>query len=137
MDSASYRQQTKKACNNVTKRTIKYEQLTIHTRTSLNPSKLGYACRFQRILNECAELHLVLALLMKQFPQVVQAAGDRALVGMRVFQVLIRDVRTSVEGSLGLFDIPLGDQNDAHVQVCSCEKQDTSNRLIRLVKIVK
>lgn len=79
----------------------------------------------------------MLALLMKQFAQVVQAAGDGALVGMRVLQVLIRDVRTSVECSLGLFDIPLGDQDDAHVQVCSYETQDSSNRLILLVKMVK
>ncbi len=66
--------------------------------------------------------YLVLALLMKQFAEVVQAAGDGALMGMRVLQVLIGDVSTSVKGALGLFNIPLGDQDDAHVQVCSCER---------------
>ncbi len=66
--------------------------------------------------------YLVLAQLMKQFAEVVQAAGDGALVGMRVLQVLIWDISTSVKGALGLFNLPLGDQDDAHVQVCSCER---------------
>lgn len=67
-------------------------------------------------------MYLVLALLMKQLAQVVQAAGDRALVGMRVLQVLIRDICTGVECVLGLFNIPLGHQDNAHVQVCSFER---------------
>lgn len=66
--------------------------------------------------------YLMLALLMKQLAKVVQAAGDGALVSVRVLQVLIGDVSASVKGALGLFDIPLGDQDDAHVQVCSCER---------------
>lgn len=78
----------------------------------------------------------MLAQLMKHLAQVVQAAGDGALVGMRVLQILIRDVSASVECALGLFDIPLGDQDDAHVQVCSCENQDTSKRLTLMVKMV-
>ncbi len=66
--------------------------------------------------------YLVLALLMKQFAEVVQAAGDGALMGMRVLQVLIGDVSTSVKGALGLFNIPLGDQDDAHVKYAAVKE---------------
>lgn len=68
---------------------------------------------------------------MKQFAEVVQAAGDGALVGMRVLQVLIGDVSASVKGALGLFDIPLGDQDDAHIQVCSCARGQKGEEVIK------
>lgn len=64
----------------------------------------------------------MLVLLVKQFAQVIQAAGDRALVRMRILQVLIWDIGAGVEGALGIFDIPLGHLDDAHVQVRSCKK---------------
>lgn len=61
----------------------------------------------------------MLSLLVKQFAQIVQAAGDRALVGVRVLQVLIWDVCAGEKGAFGLFDIPLGHLDDSYVQVCS------------------
>lgn len=60
---------------------------------------------------------------MKQFSQVVQAAGDGALVGMRVLQVLIRNVGTSKEGAFSLFQVALVHQDDSRVQVGRCQKE--------------
>lgn len=57
---------------------------------------------------------------MEQLPQVVQAAGDRALVGVRVLQVLIRNVGTSQEGAFGLIQAALVHQDDACVQIGRC-----------------
>lgn len=57
---------------------------------------------------------------MEQFSQVVQAAGDGALVGVGVLQVLIRNVSTSEEGAFGLFQVALVHQDDPCVQVGRC-----------------
>lgn len=61
--------------------------------------------------------HLLLALLMQQLPQVVQAAGDGALVGVGVLQVLIGDVGTGREGAFGLVQVAPVHQDDSRVQV--------------------
>lgn len=74
----------------------------------------------------------MVALLVKQFAQIVQAAGDRALVGVRVLQVLIWDVCARKKGAFGFFNVPLGHLDDSYVQVSSCKKgrwnQAKSNR---------
>lgn len=54
---------------------------------------------------------------MEQLAQVVQAAGDRALVGMGVLEVLVWDVGTGQEGALGLIQATLIHQYDSCVQV--------------------
>lgn len=61
--------------------------------------------------------HLLLALLMQQLPQVVEAAGDGALVGVGVLQVLIGDVGTGREGAFGLVQVAPVHQDDSRVQV--------------------
>lgn len=61
--------------------------------------------------------YLLMTLLMEQLAQVVQTAGDGALVGVRVLQVLIRDISAGEEGALGLIVATLIHQDDARVQV--------------------
>lgn len=61
--------------------------------------------------------HLLLALLMQQLPQVVEAAGDGALVGVGVLQVLVGDVGTGREGAFGLVQVAPVHQDDSRVQV--------------------
>ena len=57
---------------------------------------------------------------MEQLPQVVQAAGDGALVGVGVLQVLIWDVGTHQEGAFGFLQVALVHQDDSCVQVSRC-----------------
>jgi len=64
--------------------------------------------------------HLLPALLVQQLAQVVQAAGDGALVGVRVLQVLVGDLGAGGEGELGLRQTALVHQHDARVQVRRC-----------------
>lgn len=66
---------------------------------------------------------LLLALFVEQFPQVVQAACDGALVGVRVLQVLVWNVGTSQEGAFGLLQSALVHQDDSCVQVGRCEEE--------------
>lgn len=61
--------------------------------------------------------HLLLALLMQQLPQVVQATGDGALVGVGVLQVLIGDVCAGGKGALCLVQVAPVHQDDSRVQV--------------------
>ena len=58
--------------------------------------------------------------LVEQLAQVVQAAGDGALVRVGVFEVLVRDVRAGQEGPLGLVQPALVHLDDARVQVGRC-----------------
>lgn len=51
--------------------------------------------------------NLLLSLFMEQFSQVVQAAGDRALVSVGVLQVFIRNVGTSQESAFGFLLVAL------------------------------
>lgn len=67
---------------------------------------------------------------MEQFPQVVQAAGDGALVGVGVLQVLIGNVGTSQKGALGLLQVALVHQDDSCVQVGRCEEERTFQQTI-------
>lgn len=67
--------------------------------------------------------YLLVSLLVQQLPQVVQAAGDGALVGVGVLQVLIRDVSTGQEGAFGLIMATLIHQDDACVQVGRWKKR--------------
>lgn len=60
---------------------------------------------------------------MEQLPQVVQAAGDRALVGVGVLQVLIWNVSACQKGAFGLLQVALVHQDDSCVQVCRCEEE--------------
>lgn len=76
-----------------------------------------YGCIF------CAQTvhaNLLLALLVQQFAHVVKAAGDGALVGVGVLQVLIGNVGTGQEGAFGLVQAALVHQDDACVQVGRC-----------------
>lgn len=57
------------------------------------------------------------ALFVEQLPQIVQAAGNGALVGVGVLQVLVRNVGTGQEGVLGLVQASLVHQDDSRVQV--------------------
>lgn len=66
----------------------------------------------------CADL--VPALFMEQLPQVVQAAGDGALVCVRVLEVLVGDVGAGQEGAFGLVQAALVHQDDSRVQVGGC-----------------
>lgn len=61
--------------------------------------------------------HLLVALLVQQLAQIVQAGGDGALVGVRVLQVLVRDVGAGQESALGLVQPSLVHQDDSRVQV--------------------
>lgn len=61
--------------------------------------------------------HLLVALLVQQLAQIVQAGGDGALVGVRVLQVLVRDVGAGQESALGLVQPSLVHQDDPRVQV--------------------
>lgn len=61
--------------------------------------------------------HLLPSLLMQQLPQVVQATGDGALVGVGVLQVLIGDVCAGGEGALRLVQVAPVHQDDSRVQV--------------------
>lgn len=73
-------------------------------------------------------IYLLVSLLMVQLAQVVQAAGDGALVGMGVLQVLIWDIGTGQEGAPGLIQATLIHQDDACVQVGRCwEKEKFEN----------
>lgn len=54
---------------------------------------------------------------MEQFAQVIQAAGDGALVRVGVLQVFVWDVSTGQEGTLGLVCPTLIHQDDPRVQV--------------------
>lgn len=54
---------------------------------------------------------------MQQLPQVVQAAGNGALVGVGVLQVLIGDVGTCREDVFGLVQVAPVHQDDSRVQV--------------------
>lgn len=62
------------------------------------------------------------ALFVEQLPQVVQTAGDGALVGVGVLQVLIRDVSAGQEGAFGLVQAALVHQDDSRVEISSCEQ---------------
>lgn len=61
---------------------------------------------------------------MEQLSQVVQAAGDGALVGVGILQVLVRDVGAGQEGVFGLLQVALVHQDDPRVQVGRCEEED-------------
>lgn len=67
--------------------------------------------------------YLLMAMLMEQLPQVVQAAGDRGLMSVRVLQVLVRDVGACQEGALGFVCVTPIHQDDARVQVGRCWNQ--------------
>lgn len=54
---------------------------------------------------------------MEQFAQVVQAAGDGALVRVGVLQVLVWYVSTGQEGTLGIVCSTLIHQDNSRVQV--------------------
>lgn len=58
-----------------------------------------------------------MSLFVEQLAQVVQAAGDGALVCVGVLQVLVWDVSTGQEGTLGLVCPTLIHQDDPCVQV--------------------
>lgn len=60
---------------------------------------------------------------MEQLSQVVQAAGDGALVGVGVLQVLIWNVGTCQKGAFGLLQAALVHQDDSCVQVGRCEEE--------------
>jgi len=57
---------------------------------------------------------------VQKLAQVVQAAGDGALVRVGVLEVLIGDVGAREEGPLGLVQPPLVHLDDARVQVGRC-----------------
>lgn len=76
-----------------------------------------YIIASQTTIELLGRADLVPALLMEKLPQVVQAAGYGALVGVRVLQVLIRDVGTGQEGVLGFVQASLVHQDDSRVQV--------------------
>lgn len=61
-----------------------------------------------------------MSLLVQKLAQVVQAAGDRALVGVGVLQVLIWDIGAGQEGALGFVQATLVHQDDPRVQVGRC-----------------
>lgn len=101
--------------------------------TSL-PQEISYDCRISLQSTRCHILRtetfkwlqppggadLVPALFMEQLPQVVQAAGDGALVCVRVLEVLVGDVGAGQEGALGLVQAALVHQDDSRVQVGGC-----------------
>ena len=64
--------------------------------------------------------YLLVSRLVQQLAQVVQAAGDGALVRVGVFEVLVGDVGAGQEGALGLFQPALVHLDDARVQVGRC-----------------
>ena len=70
-----------------------------------------------------ARSNLLLALFVEQLPQVVQAAGDGALVGVGVLQVLVWNVGAGQEGAFGLLQAALVHQDDSCVQVCRYEEE--------------
>lgn len=57
---------------------------------------------------------------MEQLAQVVQAAGDGALVCVGVLEVLVGYVRAGEKGALGLVQPALVHLDDARVQVGRC-----------------
>lgn len=61
--------------------------------------------------------HLLVSLLVEQLAQVVQAAGDGALVRVGVLEVLVWYVSAGQEGALGLVCPTLIHQDDPRVQV--------------------
>lgn len=73
---------------------------------------LNYRLRKTRLSS-----HLLVSLLVQQLPQIIQAGGDGALVGVRVLQVLVWDVGAGEEGSLGLVQPSQIHQDDPRVQV--------------------
>lgn len=79
------------------------------------------------------------ALFVEQLPQVVQAAGDGALVGVRVLQVLVGDVGAGQEGALGLVQAALVHQDDSRIQVggCGIGNQINSQRELSSVETEK
>lgn len=90
----------------------------IETEPPARGSRSGSQCRGTRTPRVPLVLtHLLLALLMQQLPQVVEAAGDGALVGVGVLQVLVGDVGTGREGAFGLVQVAPVHQDDSHVQV--------------------
>lgn len=70
-----------------------------------------------------AQTNLLLALFVEQLSQIVQAAGDGALVGVGVLQVLIWNVGTCQKCAFGLLQVALVHQDDSCVQVGRCEEE--------------
>jgi hypothetical protein len=58
---------------------------------------------------------LIASLLVIEFPEVVQTAGNRTLMCMRILQVLIWNLRTLEECPPGFFCLPLVHENNAGV----------------------
>lgn len=58
---------------------------------------------------------LVMSLLVIELPQVVETAGDRALVGMRVLEIFVRDLGALEERAAGFFCLSLVHQNNTGV----------------------
>lgn len=58
---------------------------------------------------------LIVSLFMIEFAQVVETAGNRALMRMRVLQVFIRDLRTLEECASGFFCLSLVHENNASI----------------------
>lgn len=93
-----------------------------------NKRKCFVSCLIVQIFEGLPEqTDLLLALLMEQLPQVVQAAGDGALVGVGVLQVLIRNVCTGQKGAFGLVQVALVHQDDSCVQVGRCKDEGGIN----------
>ena len=82
----------------------------------------------------CMDHYLLVSLLMEQLAQVVQAAGDGALVSVGVLQVLIWDVSAGQEGALGLIKATLIHQDDARVQVGRCWENKTWRTVLALAE---
>ena len=81
-----------------------------------------YVCVFR------LQSHLLVALLVQQFAQIVQAAGDGALVGVWVLEVLVWDVGAGQEGASGLVAAALVHQDDPRIQVSGCRESGETLR---------
>lgn len=90
---------------------------SLHIRPCIIHAKHSVILSFPLTAAHLRPSHLLVALLVQQLAQIVQAGSDGALVGVRVLQVLVRYVGAGQERALGLVQPSLVHQDDSRVQV--------------------